>query len=63
MTRSRALCCRHARIEVLHRRYMSKYMASEYVTLRGEERGDKTIWRLTSVAPMNVKSIIARALS
>ena len=49
------------RIEVLDRRYMSKYMASEYVTLRGEERGDKTIWRLTSVAPMNVKSIIARA--
>jgi DMSO/TMAO reductase YedYZ molybdopterin-dependent catalytic subunit len=50
------------RIEVLDRRYMSKYMAQEYVTLRGEERGDKTIWRLTSVGPMNVKSIIARAL-
>jgi DMSO/TMAO reductase YedYZ molybdopterin-dependent catalytic subunit len=50
------------RIEVLDRRYMSKYMAQEYVTLRGEERGDKTIWRLTSVGPMNVKSIIARAV-
>jgi DMSO/TMAO reductase YedYZ molybdopterin-dependent catalytic subunit len=50
------------RIEVLDRRYMSKFMAQEYVTLRGEERGDKTIWRLTSVGPMNVKSIIARAL-
>jgi DMSO/TMAO reductase YedYZ molybdopterin-dependent catalytic subunit len=50
------------RIEVLDRRYMSKYMAEEYVTLRGEERGDKTIWRLTSVGPMNVKSIIARAV-
>ena len=50
------------RIEVLDRRYMSKYMASEYVTLKGEERGDKTIWRLTSVGPMNVKSIIARAV-
>lgn len=50
------------RIEVLDRRFMSKYMAQEYVTLRGEERGSKTIWRLTSVGPMNVKSIIARAL-
>ncbi len=50
------------RIEVLDRRYMSKYMAQEYVTLRGEERPDKTIWRLTSVGPMDVKSIIARAV-
>jgi DMSO/TMAO reductase YedYZ molybdopterin-dependent catalytic subunit len=50
------------RIELMDRRYMSKYMAQEYVTLRGEERPDKTIWRLTSVGPMDVKSIIARAL-
>ena len=50
------------RIEVLDRRYMSKFMAQEYVTLRGEERGDKTIWRLTSVGPMDLKSIIARAV-
>jgi DMSO/TMAO reductase YedYZ molybdopterin-dependent catalytic subunit len=50
------------RIEVLDRRFMSKYMAQEYVTLRGEERGDNTIWRLTSVGPMDVKSIIARAV-
>jgi DMSO/TMAO reductase YedYZ molybdopterin-dependent catalytic subunit len=50
------------RIEVMDRRYMSKYMATEYVTLRGEERGDNTIWRLTSVGPMDVKSIIARAV-
>jgi DMSO/TMAO reductase YedYZ molybdopterin-dependent catalytic subunit len=50
------------RIEVIDRRYMSKYMAWEYVTLRGEERGDKTIWRLTSVGPMDVKSIVARAV-
>jgi DMSO/TMAO reductase YedYZ molybdopterin-dependent catalytic subunit len=50
------------RIEVLDRRYMSKYMAQEYVTLRGEPRGEKTIWRMTSVGPMNVKSIIARAV-
>jgi DMSO/TMAO reductase YedYZ molybdopterin-dependent catalytic subunit len=50
------------RIELLDRRYMSKYMAQEYVTLRGEERPDKTIWRLTSVGPMDIKSIIARAV-
>jgi DMSO/TMAO reductase YedYZ molybdopterin-dependent catalytic subunit len=51
-----------ARIELLDRRYMSKYMAQEYVTLRGEERTDKTIWRLTSVGPIDVKSIVARAV-
>jgi len=50
------------RIEVLDRRYMSKYMAREYVTIRGEERDGKTIWRETSVGPMDVKSIIARAV-
>ncbi|HUS36669.1 MAG TPA: sulfite oxidase [Verrucomicrobiae bacterium] len=50
------------RIELLDRRYMSKYMAQEYVTLRGEERSDKTIWRLTSVGPIDVKSIVARAV-
>jgi DMSO/TMAO reductase YedYZ molybdopterin-dependent catalytic subunit len=50
------------RIEVLDRRYMSKYMAQEYVTLRGEERVGGTIWRLTSVGPMDVKSIVARAV-
>jgi len=50
------------RIEVIDRRYMSRFMATDYVTLKGEERADKTIWRLTSVGPMNVKSIIARAV-
>ena len=50
------------RIEVLDRRYMSKYMAREYVTLRGEEREGKTIWRETSVGPIDLKSIIARAV-
>jgi DMSO/TMAO reductase YedYZ molybdopterin-dependent catalytic subunit len=51
-----------ARIEIMDRRYMSKYMAREYVTIRGEERDGTTIWRETSVGPMDVKSIIARAL-
>jgi DMSO/TMAO reductase YedYZ molybdopterin-dependent catalytic subunit len=49
------------RIELLDRRYMSKYMAREYVTIRGEERNGKTIWRETSVGPIDTKSIIARA--
>jgi DMSO/TMAO reductase YedYZ molybdopterin-dependent catalytic subunit len=48
------------RIEAHDRRFMSKYMAREYVTIRGEERNGKTIWRETSVGPMDVKSILAR---
>jgi DMSO/TMAO reductase YedYZ molybdopterin-dependent catalytic subunit len=51
-----------ARVEVMDRRYMSKYMAREYVTIRGEERDGTTVWRETSVGPMDVKSIVARAL-
>ena len=48
------------RVEVLDRRLMTKYMAREYVTLRGEELDGKTIWRETSVMQMDVKSIVAR---
>lgn len=51
-----------SRIELLDRRFMSKYMAREYVTIRGEEKDGRTIWRETSVGPMNVKSMVARAL-
>src|SRR2546430_7056311 len=50
------------RIELLDRRYMSKYMAREYVTIRGEERDGKTIWRETSVGLMDVKSVVARVM-
>jgi DMSO/TMAO reductase YedYZ molybdopterin-dependent catalytic subunit len=50
------------RIELMDRRYMSKYMAREYVTLRGEEHQGKTIWRETSVGPMDVKSVVARVV-
>jgi DMSO/TMAO reductase YedYZ molybdopterin-dependent catalytic subunit len=50
------------RIEILDRRFMGKYMAREYVTLRGEERDGQTVWRETSVCFMNVKSIIGRAV-
>jgi hypothetical protein len=41
---------------------MSKYMAREYVTIRGEEHDGKTIWRETSVGPMDVKSVVARVV-
>ena len=52
-----------SRIELLDRRFMGKYQAREYVTIRGEEReGGKTIWRETSVGPIDVKSIVARAV-
>jgi len=51
-----------ARIELLDRRYMSKYMGREYVTIRGEERNGRTIWRETSVGPIECKSVTARAL-
>src|SRR5438094_559113 len=50
------------RIELLDPRYMSKYMAREYVTVRGEEHDGKTVWRETSVGPMDVKSAVARVL-
>lgn len=48
------------RIEVHDRRFMSKFMARDYVTIRGEEKGNQTIWRETSVSLMNVKSLVGR---
>ena len=50
------------RIEVHDRRFMSKFMGREYVTIRGEKRGDEVIWRETSVGPMNLKSLVARVV-
>jgi DMSO/TMAO reductase YedYZ molybdopterin-dependent catalytic subunit len=50
------------RIELLDRRYMNRFMARDYVTIRGEERDGRTIWRETSVGPIDVKSVTARAL-
>lgn len=50
------------RIEVHDRRFMGRFMARDYVTIRGEERPDCTVWRETSVTKMNVKSIVARVL-
>lgn len=52
-----------ARIDVIDRRFMGKWMAREYVTLRGNALPDgSTDWRETSVCTINVKSIAARAV-
>lgn len=51
-----------SRIEVQDRRFMSKYMGREYVTIRGEEQDGHVLYRETSVSYMNVKSVVARVL-
>ncbi|MBI1312649.1 molybdopterin-dependent oxidoreductase [bacterium] len=48
------------RIEIRNRRYMGRYMARDYVTVRAEKRGDEVEYIETSVGRMNLKSIIAR---
>lgn len=51
-----------SRIELHDRRFMGKFMARDYVTIRGEEKDGKTIWRETSVGRMNVKSLVGRVV-
>jgi DMSO/TMAO reductase YedYZ molybdopterin-dependent catalytic subunit len=48
------------RIEVRDRRYMGKYMGRDYVTVRGERQGSEVVFVESSVAKMNLKSVIAR---
>ena len=48
------------RIEIRNRRYMGRYMARDYVTVRAEKRGDEVEFVETSVGRMNLKSMIAR---
>ncbi len=48
------------RIELHDRPFLSRFMGRDYVTIRGEQRGDQTIWRETSVGKMNVKSVVGR---
>jgi len=52
------------RVDVLDRRFMGKWMAREYVTLRGENQpgADWTNWRETSVCNICCKSVTARAV-
>jgi DMSO/TMAO reductase YedYZ molybdopterin-dependent catalytic subunit len=50
------------RIEAHDRRFMGRFMARDYVTIRGEPRGEQIVWRETSVGPMRIKSIVARVI-
>jgi DMSO/TMAO reductase YedYZ molybdopterin-dependent catalytic subunit len=49
------------RIEARERPLMQRFMAKDYVTLRGQQQGDQLVYTQTSVGPMNIKSIVARA--
>ncbi len=48
------------RIEVRDRRYMGKYMARDYVTVRGERLGDEVVYVESSVTRIQLKSVVAR---
>jgi DMSO/TMAO reductase YedYZ molybdopterin-dependent catalytic subunit len=48
------------RIEVRDRRFMGRFMGRDYVTLRGERQNGEVVYVESSVARMNLKSIIAR---
>jgi DMSO/TMAO reductase YedYZ molybdopterin-dependent catalytic subunit len=48
------------RIELVDRPFENRFMARDYVTLRGEERDGKIVYTEKSVGPMNVKSLVAR---
>ena len=50
------------RIEVRDRRYMGRFMGRDYVTVRGERRGDEIVYLETSVTRMNLKSVVARVM-
>ena len=51
-----------SRILVTDRRFMSRFMGRDYVTIRGEERDGRVLYNETSVTWMNVKSIVARVV-
>jgi len=50
------------RIECRDRRYMGKYMARDYVTVRGERHGDEVVFVESSVTRMRLKSVVARVM-
>jgi DMSO/TMAO reductase YedYZ molybdopterin-dependent catalytic subunit len=47
-------------IHLMDRRFMGKFMAREYVTLRGDRMGGDIAWNETSVSRMQLKSMVAR---
>ncbi|MCA9127962.1 MAG: molybdopterin-dependent oxidoreductase, partial [Planctomycetales bacterium] len=48
------------RIECRNRRYMGRYMARDYVTVRGERLGDEIVYVESSVTRIQLKSVVAR---
>jgi len=48
------------RIHLQATRFMGRFMARDYVTLRGEEIGGNLTWNETSVSRMRLKSMVAR---
>lgn len=48
------------RIEVRDTRFMGRFMAHDYVTLREEERNGETVWMQTSVGRALLKSVAAK---
>jgi DMSO/TMAO reductase YedYZ molybdopterin-dependent catalytic subunit len=48
------------RIEVRDTRYMGRFMAREYVTLREEQHGSETVWTETSVGRALLMSVPAK---
>jgi DMSO/TMAO reductase YedYZ molybdopterin-dependent catalytic subunit len=50
------------RIECRDRRYMGKYMARDYVTVRGERLGDEIVYVESSVTRIQLKSVVARVM-
>jgi DMSO/TMAO reductase YedYZ molybdopterin-dependent catalytic subunit len=48
------------RIEIRDRRFMGKFMARDYVTIREEDRDGETVWAETSVGRALLKSAPAR---
>lgn len=50
------------RIECRDKRYMGKYMARDYVTVRGERLGDEMVFVESSVTRIQLKSVVARIM-
>jgi DMSO/TMAO reductase YedYZ molybdopterin-dependent catalytic subunit len=48
------------RIEVVSSRYMGRFMAEDYVTLREEQQDGDTVWRQSSVGRALLKSVPAK---
>jgi len=53
-------CPQPYRIEITDRRFQGKFMARDYVSIREESRGGRTLWTFTSVTHERLKSAPAR---